>query len=187
MLASSASQALDRSRTRAAQRVATEAVRAIAEELQRSLLTDPPAVPGLEVAVRYLPAAEHAQVGGDWYDVFTTATGDVQVVIGDVTGHDQRAAAAMGQLRNLQRGVAHSDGGSPSQVLAELDNAWDHLGITSLATTVLGSLSRPGPDGGRDLVGSPPPTPAVRRAAGAGGGPGRRRHRAASAVRLPAA
>ncbi|PWJ53798.1 Serine phosphatase RsbU, regulator of sigma subunit [Quadrisphaera granulorum] len=152
VLASSTAQALDRAAAREAERRATEAVRAIAEELQRSLLTEPPRVRGLDLAVRYVPAAEHAQVGGDWYDAFTTATGALQLVIGDVTGHDQRAAAAMGQLRNLLRGIAHSGQRSPAQVLAELDAALPHLGVTSLATAVLGSLSAPEADGSRELV-----------------------------------
>ncbi|MBC3762481.1 PP2C family protein-serine/threonine phosphatase [Quadrisphaera oryzae] len=152
VLASSTAQALDRAAAREAERRATEAVRAIAEELQRSLLTEPPLVTGLDLAVRYVPAAEHAQVGGDWYDAFTTATGALQLVIGDVTGHDQRAAAAMGQLRNLLRGIAHSGVRSPAQVLTELDAALPHLGVTSLATAVLGSLAPARPDGSRELV-----------------------------------
>ena len=42
----------------------------IAETLQRTLLPDRlPALPGLDVAARYLPAAAEAEVGGDWYDV----------------------------------------------------------------------------------------------------------------------
>ncbi|MGQ7297062.1 PP2C family protein-serine/threonine phosphatase [Quadrisphaera sp. KR29] len=152
VLASSTAQALDRAAAREAEQRATAAVRAIAEELQRSLLTEPPAVTGLDLAVRYVPALEHAQVGGDWYDAFTTATGALQLVIGDVTGHDQRAAAAMGQLRNLLRGIAHSGRRTPARVLAELDAALPHLGVTSLATAVLASLAAPEPDGSRELV-----------------------------------
>ncbi|TNM67122.1 hypothetical protein FHN55_11410 [Streptomyces sp. NP160] len=152
VLASSTAQALDRAAAREAERRAMEAVRAIAEELQRSLLTEPPMVTGLDLAVRYVPAAEHAQVGGDWYDAFTSATGELQLVIGDVTGHDQRAAAAMAQLRNLLRGIAHSGARTPARVLTELDDALPHLGVTSLATAVLGSLSPAEPDGSRELV-----------------------------------
>ncbi|MBF5082260.1 PP2C family protein-serine/threonine phosphatase [Quadrisphaera sp. INWT6] len=152
VLTSSTAQALDRSSARRAEREATAAVRAIAEELQRSLLTAPPAVDGLEIAVRYSPAAEHAQVGGDWYDAFTTPTGALHLVIGDVTGHDQRAAAAMGQLRNTLRGVAHGGRSTPARVLGELDAALPHLGVTSLATAVLGTLSGADDDGARQLV-----------------------------------
>ena len=57
-----------------------------------------------EIAVRYLPAAEAARVGGDWYDAFLQPGGATMLVIGDVVGHDTEAAAAMGQLRGLLRG-----------------------------------------------------------------------------------
>jgi GAF domain-containing protein len=89
----------------------------LAEALQRSLLTAPPAFPGVEVVVRYVPAAEAARVGGDWYDAFRHPDGDAVVVIGDVVGHDTAAAAAMGQLRGLLRGIAHSGGAGPADVL----------------------------------------------------------------------
>ncbi|WRL63692.1 GAF domain-containing protein [Blastococcus brunescens] len=99
-----------------ARQVTAEAARAIvrvhrqsqqaqlAEALQRSLLTDPPALEETAVVVRYVPAAEAASVGGDWYDAFLQRDGSLMVVIGDVVGHDTAAAAAMGQLRGLLRG-----------------------------------------------------------------------------------
>ena len=62
--------------------------------------------------MRYLPAAEAARVGGDWYDAFLQPGGTTMLVIGDVVGHDTEAAAAMGQLRGLLRGIAtYSDAG----------------------------------------------------------------------------
>ena len=76
----------------------------LAEGLQRSLLTEPPEPDHGEIAVRYLPAAEAARVGGDWYDAFLQPGGATMLVIGDVVGHDTEAAAAMGQLRGLLRG-----------------------------------------------------------------------------------
>jgi serine phosphatase RsbU (regulator of sigma subunit) len=37
--------------------------------LQRSLLPSAlPAVPGLTMSVRYLPASDHAEIGGDFYE-----------------------------------------------------------------------------------------------------------------------
>ena len=59
-----------------------------------------------QIVVRYQPAAEAAQVGGDWYDAFLQPGGATMLVIGDVVGHDTAAAAAMGQLRGLLRGIA---------------------------------------------------------------------------------
>ncbi|WP_369259563.1 SpoIIE family protein phosphatase [Geodermatophilus amargosae] len=129
----------------------------LAEALQRSLLTEPPAFAGLEVVVRYVPAAEAARVGGDWYDAFRSPAGDPVVVIGDVVGHDTAAAAAMGQLRGLLRGVAHRGGAGPAEVLRGLDEAMATMHGGTLATAAVARLE----DGGRRLrwanAGHPPP------------------------------
>ena len=79
--------------------------RRLAEGLQRSLLTEPPDVDHAQIVVRYEPAAEAAQVGGDWYDAYLQPDGATVLVIGDVIGHDTVAAAAMGQLRSVLRGL----------------------------------------------------------------------------------
>ena len=79
----------------------------VAETLQRSLLTPPPQPADLQVAVRYRPAAAHQQVGGDWYDAFGQPDGGALLVIGDVVGHNVDAAAAMGQIRSILRGIAY--------------------------------------------------------------------------------
>jgi serine phosphatase RsbU (regulator of sigma subunit) len=56
------------------------------------------------------------------------------LVIGDVVGHDTEAAAAMGQLRALLRGIAvYSDQG-PAEVLRGLDAAIDQLQVDTFAT-----------------------------------------------------
>jgi len=114
----------------------------LAEELQRSLLSAPPTPDHLEIAVRYLPAAEAARVGGDWYDAFLQRTGDTVVVIGDVVGHDTAAAAAMGQMRGLLRGIAFHGGESPSLVLAGLDAAMEGLGLDTTATAVVARVEQ---------------------------------------------
>jgi len=111
--------------------------RALAEGLQRSLLTAPPQPDHLHVAVRYEPAAEAAQVGGDWYDSFLQPGGATAVVIGDVIGHDTAAAAAMGQLRGLLRGIAVAFDESPAAVLSRVDLAVKTLLIDTTATAVV--------------------------------------------------
>ena len=131
LTAAAIDQAVDRIRAR-------EAEDAVAEALQRSLLTEPPAVGGMSIAVRYRPAAERARVGGDWYDAFLGPDGQLNVVVGDVTGHDQTSAAAMGQLRNVLRGVAWTlADGSPGAVLRALDRAAEGLAVETYATAVL--------------------------------------------------
>ncbi|SDY37307.1 Stage II sporulation protein E (SpoIIE) [Modestobacter sp. DSM 44400] len=110
--------------------------------LQRSLLSEPPAPDHLEVAVRYVPAAQDAQVGGDWYDVFGQPDGATALVIGDVVGHDTEAAASMGQLRGLLRGISYDSADSPAVVLSRLDRAMDGLRLRTLATVVVARLEQ---------------------------------------------
>jgi GAF domain-containing protein len=109
----------------------------LAAQLQRSLLTAPPASEHGEIAVRYLAAAEEAQVGGDWYDAFVQADGGTVLVIGDVIGHDTRAAAAMGQLRALLRGIGYTTGTGPAEILGRLDAAMEGLDVRTTATAVV--------------------------------------------------
>jgi CheY-like chemotaxis protein len=98
--------------------LAVEALRSQAEEhlvaltLQRSFLPSSlPAIPGLVMASRYLPASEQAEVGGDFYEALTVA-GQLLVAIGDVQGHSLRAAIVMGELRHALRAFA-SEGHPP--------------------------------------------------------------------------
>ena len=145
-LAAQLSQALGRIRATQAERVAAEESQRLSETLQRSMLTDPPRSPGVRVAVRYQPAAEQAEVGGDWYDAFVTADGRTAFVVGDVAGHDRAAAALMGQVRNLLRGIAYDSKEGAAVLLARLDAAMEGLRLGTVATAVLAVLE---PDGRR--------------------------------------
>lgn len=161
LVAAAVSQALDRVRVRSTERRAAEAQRDMSEAFQRSLLPERVSSTSLEVAVRYQPALELAQIGGDWYDLFELPDGTVTVVIGDVAGHDQQSAATMAQVRNLLRGVAYTmHPGSPGQVLAGLDRAMLGAAPDIVATAVLGQVTR-GADGPVGFswsnAGHPPP------------------------------
>jgi PAS domain S-box-containing protein len=109
----------------------------LAEGLQRSLLTEPPEPDHAQIAVRYLPAVEAARVGGDWYDAFLQPSGATMLVIGDVVGHDTEAAAAMGQLRGLLRGIATYSDAGPMEVLRGLDASMAVLQTRVLATAAI--------------------------------------------------
>jgi len=111
--------------------------RDLAEGLQRSLLTAPPEPDHLHVVVRYAPAAQAAQVGGDWYDAFVQRDGAIVIVIGDVVGHDAAAAAAMGQVRGVLRGIAAHTGEGPAEVLRGVDQLIDTLRLETSATAVV--------------------------------------------------
>ena len=144
--AAQVSQAVLRLRATAAERAAAAAAASLSEALQRSLLTAPPQPDDLRIAVRYRPAAQEAQVGGDWYDAFVTDGGATLAVIGDVSGHDRTAAAAMGQIRNVLRGIAYESDESPAVLLGRLDRAVLGLGLDALATALLVRLEGSGDD-----------------------------------------
>ena len=117
------------------------AQRVLSDRLQAALLTPPPLHPRLEVAVRYRPALHDAHVGGDWYDAFVQPGGDLVVVIGDVVGHDVRAAAAMGQLRGLLRALAYDDDGPLGAVLTRVERTAAGLGVATTATALVARLA----------------------------------------------
>ncbi|MCB5181286.1 SpoIIE family protein phosphatase [Streptomyces antimicrobicus] len=103
-----------------------ESERELTTGLQRSMMpTLGPEIPGMRVAARYVPTGGGLQVGGDWYDMIPlpggtsrpASGGRFALVIGDVQGHDVRAAGLMGQLRIAVRAYA-SEGHRPDAVLS---------------------------------------------------------------------
>ena len=142
---------------------ARDAERSMSEALQRSLLSTPPRPEGVEIAVRYRPAAAQAHVGGDWYDAFVLPDDSLTVVIGDVTGHDRQAATAMAQVRNLLRGVAYTLQQPPGAVLAVVDEAMDGLAVDVYATAFVAQVEPADGAGARartlrwSNAGHPPP------------------------------
>jgi serine phosphatase RsbU (regulator of sigma subunit) len=133
--------------------------RAMSETLQESLLTSTAQPEHLGIAVRYRSSIAQAHIGGDWYDAFTVADRTLTVAVGDVSGHDRAAAAAMAQIRNLLRGIAHTVRTPPSRILSGLHDAMTGLGVDRFATVVLAQI-RDEP-GARTLrwsnAGHPPP------------------------------
>ena len=130
---------------------------AIAETLQRALLPDAlPQIPGLDLAVRYLPATEGAAVGGDWYDAFPLADGRVGLVIGDAAGHNIASASTMGQVRNLLRAYAIDDP-DPGSALQRTNAAVARLLPDALASVVYAVLDPATGDLNYANAGHPPP------------------------------
>ncbi|WP_251091576.1 GAF domain-containing SpoIIE family protein phosphatase [Streptomyces sp. Caat 7-52] len=116
--------------------------RKVAETMQNHLLPQMPRVPGLEMTVRYLPAPDASQVGGDWYDAFTLSDGATALVIGDVVGHDLEAAAGMAQLRNMLRAYAWGHHEPPSRIIQRLDEAIMPITDVTMATLIFARISR---------------------------------------------
>ncbi|MFF0202317.1 SpoIIE family protein phosphatase [Streptomyces sp. NPDC005017] len=106
----------------------------IADELQRTMLPEHlPRPTGVRLASRYLPAAETARVGGDWYDAIPLPGSRVALVVGDVMGHSMTSAAIMGQLRTTAQTLAGLDL-PPQEVLHHLDEQAQRLGTDRMAT-----------------------------------------------------
>ncbi|MBV8385475.1 MAG: SpoIIE family protein phosphatase [Acidimicrobiia bacterium] len=126
----------------------------VARTLQASLLPHTlPAIPGVEVAARYLAAGEGNEVGGDFFDAFDVGYGTWAVVIGDVCGKGADAAAIAGLARHTVRAAALKER-RPSRVLSTLNDAI--LGDVDVGEarfcTVVTALVRPNRTGARMTI-----------------------------------
>src|SRR6185312_446062 len=121
-----------------------EALRSSAEDhlvaltLQRSFLPmSLPTVPGMSIAVRYLPASDHVEVGGDFYEALTWRD-ELLIAIGDIQGHSLHAATVMGELRHALRAFV-SEGHPPLAITGLVNEALRrfHPGIIATLCLVL--------------------------------------------------
>ena len=160
-LADRAALAIDNARLHRAQ---TDVARA----LQRGLLPDAlPEVPGVEIAARYLPAGEGLEVGGDFYDAWLLDHG-FGVVIGDVSGKGERAAAMTALARHTVR-VASLHEPTPSRVLRMLNSEVLQHRPPDMFCTAAYMHAMPAPGGSLDItvaLGGHPPGTIVRAAGG---------------------
>ena len=122
--------------------VAIDVMRAYEEEhrlaltLQRSLLpTHLPAIDGYDLAVRYVPASEQAEIGGDFYEL-SLLDGHLAVAVGDVAGHSLHAATVMAELRHATRAYL-AEGHSPSTVLDRINTLMMRFMPEEMATLCL--------------------------------------------------
>ncbi|KAA0090922.1 serine/threonine protein phosphatase [Mycolicibacterium sp. P1-18] len=131
----------------------------IASVLQSSLR--PPTLPdvdGARLAARYRPAAEHLDVGGDFYDVHGRGD-DWLLTIGDVSGKGVEAAALTGRTRQSIRTACHFDR-RPEIVLGALNTVLFDEHTKDFVTVVCARMRRDAD--GRFVVdvaaaGHPPP------------------------------
>lgn len=96
----------------------------LAARLQRIILPLPDGpieLPGLKVAVRYLPAGQQDLVGGDWYHAAELRDGSVLLAVGDVAGHGTQAATTMAQLRHALRALSVTVTADPGELLGHLN------------------------------------------------------------------
>jgi serine phosphatase RsbU (regulator of sigma subunit)/DNA-binding NarL/FixJ family response regulator len=128
----------------------------LALTLQRSLLPRTlPSVDGLEFAVRYVPASDRAEIGGDFYEV--VRFGDqLMVAVGDVGGHSLHAATVMAELRHAMRAYL-ADGHPPAAVLDRLNHLMLELLPGEIATLCLLAIDIPTGAVRLANAGHPPP------------------------------
>jgi CheY-like chemotaxis protein len=122
--------------------VAMEVMRVHEEEhrlaltLQRSLLpSHVPAIDGYDLAVRYVPASEQAEIGGDFFEL-SLIDGELAVAVGDVAGHSLHAATVMAELRHATRAYL-AEGHSPSAVLDRINTLMMRFMPEEMATLCL--------------------------------------------------
>ncbi|WP_406209277.1 SpoIIE family protein phosphatase [Kitasatospora sp. NBC_01560] len=134
-------------------------VRTNAEYFQRLLLPRLPELAPLSVAAIYRPATAPDHIGGDWYDALALPDGACALVIGDVVGHDLRAAAAMARIRNMLCALLYDRRTPPSAVLTQLDRTLQAITDNPITTTCLARIE-PAEDGWTlrwSTAGHPPP------------------------------
>ncbi|MEV6122299.1 GAF domain-containing SpoIIE family protein phosphatase [Streptomyces sp. NPDC052077] len=135
-------------------------VRRSGEQFQRLLLPRLPDLGPFAAGAAYRPASAPAAVGGDWYDAMLLPDGACAAVIGDVAGHDLRAAAEMAQIRNILRGLYYDWTTPPSASLARLDRIMGAAPDAAPIATALLARLEPSAGGWRlrwSTAGHPPP------------------------------
>ena len=123
-LADEAAIAVERARSlqQQEQRLAAEEETArLLKRLEQSLLPRPQlGTPQLRVEYHYVAGEEKMRIGGDFLGAVETPSGELALVIGDVSGHGPDSAALGATLRASWRAMAMA-GLEPAEVMARLE------------------------------------------------------------------
>lgn len=130
--------------------------RALVSSLQEALLSPPPPVDGLELAVRYAPALDSLGFGGDWYDVVPLDADRTVLIVGDVVGHDAEAAACMSQVRTVIATLVHT-GTSLAELFPRCDEVLAARVQSTMATVAVIVADTSNQTLTTALAGHPPP------------------------------
>ncbi|MBK3647216.1 fused response regulator/phosphatase [Streptomyces sp. MBT33] len=117
-----------------------QAERHVALTLQHSFLPEPhrlPELPGVDLAVRYVPASRETEIGGDFYAALRLDEG-VLTAVGDVVGHSLDAATVMVEIRHALRAYC-VDESDPAILAERLDRMLQrfHPDVTATVCLVL--------------------------------------------------
>lgn len=124
---------------------------ALATTLQNGLVPVPHPPAGVNARTRYRPGERGLLLGGDFVDVVSLPDGTAGFVIGDVCGHDARAAAFGTAIRAAWKGIAFTAPTDPVRWLRELEAAYFDDGRYDGFVTVLAGRLEPG-SGHVDMV-----------------------------------
>ena len=127
--------------------------RTVLQRLQESLLSEPPVIPGFEIAVGYRSAVEAVGIGGDWYSVMDDGT-VMHAVIGDIAGHGPGAVALMAEVKTILRYLL-STGSSIVEAVHRASVALERR--NAFASAVLVSIDRRREELAYLNAGHPPP------------------------------
>ncbi|MGW2520990.1 SpoIIE family protein phosphatase [Streptomyces sp. NPDC001617] len=114
--------------------------RHVALTLQHSFLPEPhrlPELPGVDLAVRYVPASRETEIGGDFYAALRLDDG-VLTAVGDVVGHSLDAATVMVEIRHALRAYCVEEN-DPAVLAERLDRMLQryHPDVTATVCLVL--------------------------------------------------
>lgn len=112
-----------------------EAERNIADTLQKSILTLPKALPGIDFGYLYRSATETAMVGGDFYDLFEIEHNKIGIIVGDVSGKGLGAATLTSLIKNTMKAYAYSEFGV-DEILKRTNNIITRDSAPSIFATV---------------------------------------------------
>jgi serine phosphatase RsbU (regulator of sigma subunit) len=104
----------------------------LASQVQRRVLSQPPVLPGIELAASMQPAR---LLGGDYYDFFQISDDIVDVVIADVSGKGAAASLLMPSLAVALRLRARELSG-PAAIIKDLDTVLKQITNASTFITI---------------------------------------------------
>lgn len=113
----------------------------IAERLQEALQPGLPGkVPGLDLDAYYRTALEEANIGGDFYDVFSVEKGCFALVVADLAGKGLAAASQVATVRHMLRALLYQRQASIAEAMNRLNEMLsEHDLLTGFATLFVGA------------------------------------------------
>jgi GAF domain-containing protein len=108
----------------------------VASVLQASILPKTlPEFSEIESSSVYLPAGVEADIGGDYYDLFSAPDGGIFMVMGDVCGKGVAAATKTSMIKYTVRGLAAA-GLGPAEIISEVNQSVSRSGDASDIVTL---------------------------------------------------